>query len=160
VWPVVRQSVPDAQLVLVGRDPGPAVRGLAGPGVEVAGTVPDVAPYIQRAAFTVAPLLAGGGSRLKILESLGWARGVVATTIGASGLEGLGGAGIVLADEPAQFAAEVVRLLEQPEQAARLGEQGRQAVRAYAWDTVLAPFSALWTPTSGPTGRRDGGPAA
>jgi glycosyltransferase involved in cell wall biosynthesis len=120
------------------------VRALAGPGVEVAGTVPDVAPYIQRAAFTVAPLLAGGGSRLKILESLGWARAVVATTIGASGLEGLGGAGIVLADEPAAFAAQVIRLLQDPPAAARLGQQGRQAVGAYAWDTVLAPFAGLW----------------
>lgn len=156
VWPVVRQSVPDAQLVLVGRDPGSAVRALAGSGVEVAGTVPDVAPYIERAALTVAPLLAGGGSRLKILESLGWARGVVATTIGASGLEGLGGAGIVLADEPAHFAAEVVRLLQDPQEATRLGRRGREAVHAYAWDTVLAPFAQLWAPTAAAGDQRAG----
>ena len=89
VWPLVRAVRPDARLLLVGRQPAPAVRDLAGPDVEVTGTVPDVQPFLARARCTLAPLLAGGGSRLKILESLAAGRPVVSTRVGAEGLDDL-----------------------------------------------------------------------
>ena len=69
---------------------------------------PEVAPYLARARVATAPLRAGGGSRLKILEALDAARPVVATTIGAEGLEDLVGSGIVLADSPDVMATKIV----------------------------------------------------
>ena len=62
----------------------------------------------------VAPLLAGGGSRLKILEALAAARPLVATTVGAEGLEDLVGRGVVVADAPADLAREVVTVRFDP----------------------------------------------
>jgi glycosyltransferase involved in cell wall biosynthesis len=141
VWPLVTDRLGDARLSLVGREPAPEVRALAGPGVTVTGTVPDVQPYLQRASVAVAPLRAGGGTRLKILEALGAGRPVVATTVGAEGLEDLVGHGVLIADEPAAMASAVADLLQDPDRAEALGQQGCAAVRArYSWDATLAPL--------------------
>ncbi|MGQ0434742.1 MAG: glycosyltransferase family 4 protein [Microthrixaceae bacterium] len=141
VWPHVRRAMPEARLVLVGREPTAAVRALARHDVAVTGTVPEVTPFLARARVAVAPLRAGGGSRLKILEALDAGRPVVATTIGAEGLESLVGRGILLADGAASFAETVVDLLRDPGRAASLGRQGNHAVaERFSWDRTLAPL--------------------
>jgi hypothetical protein len=146
IWPLVRARVPDAKLLLVGRDPSDAVRGQARPGVEVTGTVPDVRPYLQRARIGLAPLRAGGGSRLKVLESLDAGRPVVATAKGIEGLDDLVGNGVVVADEPAQLAAAIAELLTDPARAESIGLEGRAAVAdRHSWSTTLAPLVAAAT---------------
>lgn len=147
VWPLVRAARPDARLLLVGREPAPAVRDLAGPDVEVTGTVRDVQPFLAQARCTVAPLLAGGGSRLKILESLAAGRPVVSTSVGAEGLDDLAAHGIVLADDPRSFADAVVALLDDADRAERLGKEGHdRVVQRYTWDRTLAPLlDAMFT---------------
>jgi hypothetical protein len=63
IWPRVRARVPAARLLLVGKDPAPAVSALADDAsIEVTGTVADVNPYLARSRVVVAPLRAGGGT--------------------------------------------------------------------------------------------------
>ncbi|WP_369132384.1 glycosyltransferase [Modestobacter sp. I12A-02662] len=145
VWPRVTARVPGAHLQLVGRDPAERVRRLAGPDVEVTGTVDDLAPWYAKTRVCLAPLLAGGGSRLKILEALAAGRPVVATRIGVEGLEDLIGRGVVAEDDPERMAAAVAELLSDPERAAALGREGAAAVAAdHSWDAAVRPLlSAL-----------------
>lgn len=141
VWPEVRRRVGEARLLLVGRDPTPAVLALASSSVEVRANVADVAPFLTQARLTVAPLRSGGGSRLKILEALDAGRPVVATPVGADGLEDLVGRGIVVAGTPRTMAGAVADLLEDPAAAEALGRAGHQAVReGHSWDVALAPL--------------------
>lgn len=141
VWPLVCRRHSGARLLLVGRDPTLAVQALQGDTVEVTGHVPDVRPYLAAARVGLAPLRAGGGSRLKILEALDAGRPVVATTLGAQGLEDLIGEGVVTADTPEAMANAIAELLCDGERAAELGRRGHQAVQErYAWDKTLAPF--------------------
>lgn len=141
VWPTVRKQLPDARLLIVGRDPAPQVLALAGDSVEVTGTVPGLVPYYARSRVALAPLLAGGGSRLKILEALAYGRPVLATSVGAEGLEDLVGRGVVIADEPARLAAELASLLADPDRCVELGAAGLAAVRAdHSWEAATAPL--------------------
>lgn len=141
VWPAVRAEMPEARLKLVGREPAPEVRALAGPDIEVTGTVPDVRPYLAQARVAVAPLLSGGGTRLKVLEALDAGRPLVSTSAGIDGLTDLVGHGVLVADDPAEFAKRLVEMLRDPARAAELGVQGSRAVRErYAWDQVLRPW--------------------
>lgn len=143
VWPHVVAEVPGAHLQLVGRDPAEKVRRLAGPDVEVTGTVDDLAPWYAKSRVCLAPLLAGGGSRLKILEALAAGRPVVATRIGAEGLEDLIGRGVVAEDDPRRMAAAVVDLLRDPERSAALGREGAKAVADdHSWDAAVRPLLA------------------
>jgi polysaccharide biosynthesis protein PslH len=143
VWPLVLARQPDAQLVLVGRSPGPRVQRLAAPGITVTGTVADVRPYLALARIAVAPLLSGGGTRLKVLEALDVGRPVVATPIGAEGLGDLVGRGVTVTSTAASMADAITELLADPARAQAIGEQGSAAVaQRYAWDVVLAPWMA------------------
>jgi glycosyltransferase involved in cell wall biosynthesis len=141
VWPRVVRRVPAARLLLVGRDPGPALRRLSGPAVEVTGSVEEVRPYLARARVALAPLRSGGGTRLKILEALDAGRPVVATTIGAEGLECLAGDGLTIVDDPEGMAEQIAALLRDAARAAELGRQGSAAVAArFSWDRTLSPL--------------------
>jgi polysaccharide biosynthesis protein PslH len=141
VWPLVRARQPDAELLLVGRSPGPRVQRLAAADITVTGTVADVRPYLAQARVAVAPLRSGGGTRLKVLEALDVGRPVVATPIGAEGLEDLVGCGVTVASSAPDMADAIVGLLADPAYAAMVGAQGSRAIaERYAWDVVLEPL--------------------
>lgn len=152
VWPHVLSGRPDAQLLLVGRNPAAAVRALQGPSVEVTGTVPDLLPHYARSRVAVAPLRSGGGSRLKILEALAHARPLVSTTVGVEGLEDLIGRGVVVADDPAAMADAILALLADDAECASLGAAGAEAVRVdHSWQAATQPLVDLLSArTEGP----------
>ena len=141
IWPLVLARVPSARLLLVGRDPAPSVLALAGDNVQVTGTVADVTPYLAESRVVVAPLRAGGGTRLKIMEALDAGRPVVATSVGCEGIEDLVGRGVVVADTAAGLADAVASLLLDPAGASALGRTGHDAVSAaHTWDRALVPL--------------------
>ncbi len=130
---------PAATLYLVGRDPAPAVQRLAGGSVVVTGTVPEAARYIAEAQVFVAPLLAGSGSRLKLLEALALERAAVTTPAGAQGLDVRHGEHLLLASSAPAFAEAIVHLLRDPAQRQGLGRRGRALVQSRYDRRVVAP---------------------
>jgi polysaccharide biosynthesis protein PslH len=141
IWPTVLARVPQARLLLVGKDPAPSVLALADDTIEVTGTVDDVRPYLAQARVVVAPLRAGGGTRLKIMEALDLGRPLVATSVGCEGMEDLIGRGVVVADTAPALAGAIEGLLLDPAHAAALGRAGHDAVAAdHTWDAALAPL--------------------
>lgn len=142
IWPLIRARLPEARFVAVGRQPPDDIAQY--PGVTVTGFVPDVRPFLARAATVVAPLRVGGGTRIKILEALAMGKAVVATTLGAEGLRVTHDQDILLADAPEDFARCVTRLLAQPALRARFGRNGRRLVeRKYAWETQAAEYDRI-----------------
>jgi glycosyltransferase involved in cell wall biosynthesis len=140
-FPRIRAEAPDVSLTIVGRNPSPALRAAAGPGIRVTGTVDDVRPFVDEAAVYVVPLRVGGGTRLKLFEALAMGKAVVSTTVGAEGLPLEPGEHFVQADAPEDFARAVVGLLRRPDERRRLGEAGRQLVESrYSWPQVAMEF--------------------
>jgi polysaccharide biosynthesis protein PslH len=135
-WPLIRAQIPDATWQIVGRNPPPEVQRLVGlPGITVTGTVPDVRPYLAASTVAIAPLLIGGGTRLKILEALAMRKAVVSTTVGCEGLALVSGKHLIVADQPEAFAQAVVELVKNPEKRRALGTAGRSLVEAeYSWE--------------------------
>ncbi|HKY05218.1 MAG TPA: glycosyltransferase family 4 protein [Blastocatellia bacterium] len=135
VWPAVHAENPYLVFTIVGRNPAPDVRALAGlPGVEVTGTVSDVRPFYREAAASIVPLRIGGGSRLKILESLAAGVPVISTELGAEGIDATPGRDIVVADSKDELAGASVRLARDSAERQSLIKHGRALVRAeYDW---------------------------
>ena len=134
-WPQVRVQVPDAELMVVGKDPPPEVQALAGDGVSVEGFVPSMAPYFAKATAVVVPILTGAGIRVKIVEAMSAGRAIVSTSLGWEGLPHVEpDRHLLVADEPAAFAAATVRLLREPELRRRLAKDARAlAETEYDW---------------------------
>ena len=143
ILPAIRAEIPQVTVSVVGRNPSAGLKRAAERhNVGVAGTVPDVRPWIARAAVYIVPLRIGGGTRLKIFEALAMGKAVVSTTVGAEGLPVIDGKHIVRADESADFAARVVELLRNPARRRKLGAAGRKLVKErYGWPQVAAEFA-------------------
>ncbi len=146
VMPHLRDAGVDAHFWVVGRNPHARLQRLAGrDDITITGAVPDVRPYIVQADVYVTPLLAGGGTRFKILESLALAKPVVSTHLGADGIPVQDGAHLALADEPTEFARRVIDLLRHPHQARAMGQRGRAFIQQhYSWDAIAPELEKLF----------------
>ena len=136
VWPAIRRELPDARLDIAGRDPPPSVLALGErEGIAVVGPVPEMPPYFARAHAVVVPILTGAGIRVKIVEAMANGRAVVSTSLGWEGLPYVEpGRHLLVADEPAEFAATTARVLREPALRAQLATEARAlAERRYDW---------------------------
>lgn len=146
IAPHLRERLPDARVRLVGRDAPPSVQALAErPGVEVAGYVPDLAAAMAAATVVTLPLRQGSGLRGKLLEAWSAGKAVVATRVACEGTAAVDGEHCLIADEPAQFAAAIARLIGDPALRARLGAAGRALVLAkHGTAGIVAEYEAVY----------------
>jgi glycosyltransferase involved in cell wall biosynthesis len=146
VLPLIQKQRPRTSFAIVGQRPHPRLDVLREmPGVTVTGYVDDVRPYLAGATVYVAPLRVGGGTRLKLLEAMVMGKAIVSTTVGAEGFPVVNGHELVLADEPEQFAGEVLNLLENPARRSRLGSIGRTFAEAnYGWDALTPQLEKVY----------------
>jgi glycosyltransferase involved in cell wall biosynthesis len=113
IWPRVLARAAPAVFRIVGRVPPTAVVDLTrSPSVELHADVEDILPWFEASRVMVAPIRAGSGTRLKILEAFAAGRPVVSTSIGCEGLDVVHGEHLFIADDPDAFAECVVRLLQ------------------------------------------------
>jgi polysaccharide biosynthesis protein PslH len=136
----LKEQVPDLQVLIVGKDPISEVKGYSAlPGVTVTGGVPDVRPYYRRAWLQIVPLRIGGGTRLKIVESLGIGTPVVSTRIGAQGLDLEHHFDILYADTVSEFISQTARALRDSQLRATLEKNGRaSAEKRLSWKKLGA----------------------
>jgi glycosyltransferase involved in cell wall biosynthesis len=148
----LRQLVPDLQVLIVGKAPIPEVHAYAGlPDVTVTGGVPDVRTYYRRSWLQIVPLRIGGGTRLKIVESMAIGTPVVSTTIGAQGLNLRHAEDILLADTPEAFAQETARALRDASLRAHIEKIGRQtAIDRLSWPMLGKRLSEFYARRFGP----------
>lgn len=144
ILPVIRKSIAQVTLTIVGRNPSRKLYDAASKAdVQVTGTVDDIRPYVDQAALYIVPLRIGGGTRLKIFEALAMGKAVVSTTIGAEGLPLKEGKHIVRADDADSFAETVIMLLRDSKRRRMLGSAGQQLMEEkYSWSTVADEFEA------------------
>ncbi len=146
VLPLIQAEVPAAHFYVVGQQPHPRLASLARhPAITLTGRVPDVRPYIAGAGVYVVPLRIGGGTRLKVLEAMAMGQAIVSTRLGCDGFAFQDGREVLFADQPAEFADKVIRLVRDPQAAAQLGERARAYVTAhFGWEAILPRLEAVY----------------
>jgi len=139
VWPLLKREYPDVTFTVIGREPPGELVALAqrDTGLRLTGYVDDVRPLIAGAAVYVCPIRDGGGTRLKVLDAMAMGKAIVSTSIGCEGLDVEPEQNILVADRPAEFVAQIGRLIEDATLRERLGRSARTAVEArYSWETI------------------------
>jgi len=138
IWPLLRQRWPALVWRLVGKNPSAVSRFTSGdPRIEVTGEVDSAVRELARARVAVVPLLAGSGTRFKILEAWSAGLAVVSTSIGAEGLPARDGENLLIADGGPAFATAVTRVLDDTNLRRELGHAGRLVLeREFTWDAV------------------------
>lgn len=151
IWPRIHARGRGRHLLVVGRRPVAAVQALSQlPGVSVVGDVPDVRPYLTRAAVVVVPIRTGAGLKNKILEGCAMRRPVVASLRSLGGLTARPHIDLLAADRPQNWVASVCRLLERPAYAAEIAGNGHRWVRrAHSWTLCGTRFHEILTSVCG-----------
>jgi sugar transferase (PEP-CTERM/EpsH1 system associated) len=145
VLPVVQERIPGCTLKIVGADPDPQVQRLGhDSSVTVTGFVPDLNEQLNQAAVFVAPLRFAAGIQNKVLEAMAAGTPVVTTGLINEGLGAQPQHEILVADDVASTARQIVLLLQDQEQRQQIARAGRQFVeRQYSWDHVVERVAAI-----------------
>jgi polysaccharide biosynthesis protein PslH len=142
VYPLIKQQRPNVTLRITGSTGKARLSGLAlDKSVILTGFVDDVRPVVAGAWVSVAPILSGGGTRLKILESMALGTPVVSTSKGAEGIEAMDGQHLLIADDAESFARRVAELLADRALRDRLTHNARHLVAShYDWTAIGQRF--------------------
>lgn len=148
ILPLIHRKKPDCKVAIVGRTPSASTLALAEKDqrIQVTGTVPDVRPWLWGSAVSIVPLRIGGGTRLKIYESMAAGTAVVSTTVGAEGLDVSHPSNIRLADTPSAFAEACLSLLNDKAERDRMASEAFELVASrYSWDKITDQFESVLT---------------
>ncbi len=147
VWPIVLEHRPDARMLVVGRNPPPALvtkaeqRKLAW---RFTGFVDDIRPHVLQGDVSVIPLRVGSGTRLKAFEAMALGRPVVSTTLGVEELAVQPGTHFLAADTADAFAGALVRLLDDAALRQQLAGSARTLLEErFSWSAVGRQFEAI-----------------
>jgi GT2 family glycosyltransferase/glycosyltransferase involved in cell wall biosynthesis len=134
VLPLILAKVPQARLLVAGSDPPPR-HAFPDPAnaIDLLGFVDDIQPLFSSCAVFICPIRSGSGVRVKLLEAFASGVPVVSTKLGAEGLARADGEFCFLADDAAEFASKVVRLLQDEATALEMAGRARREVEEY-WD--------------------------
>lgn len=142
VFPRVKEMNPQARLTITGDPAGRSFPQV--PGVTHAGFLRDVRPKVAASWASIAPILTGGGTRLKILEAMALHTPVISTSKGAEGLDVKHEEHLLIADSPKDFAEATASLLADPDLRSRLAANAYSLVRErYDWSVILPRFLNL-----------------
>ena len=144
VLPVVRNTLPYAQLLISGANPVPRVRKLEGNGVTVSGWVEDIRDSYARARIFVAPMLIGTGLQNKLLEAMAMELPCVTSPLANNALQAKPGTEICIAEAPQEFAAAIIELLSDEAKRSAIAAAGHQfALKNFNWQAKTHELEQL-----------------
>jgi glycosyltransferase involved in cell wall biosynthesis len=144
IFPLILERAPATRFLVTGSTQGVDIEKLPlCPNVEFTGYLDDVWSAVANSWISIVPLRLGGGTRLKVIESLGLGTPVISTSKGVEGLDLRAGVDILVADDPRSFADATLSLLDNPAQRQHLSEQGRRAVDRYDWASIGRKLNEL-----------------
>lgn len=145
VFPIVRSAVPSANFIVVGNGASAALARFAGiPKVEVVGFVPDLRPYLAKAAVSVAPLTVGAGVSNKLGEGFAVGTPVVATPLSCGDLPVTNGRELFIGHDAQEFASKVIELLTHVPLRREIARRARAFIEQYDWDVVSAKMEQVF----------------
>jgi GT2 family glycosyltransferase/glycosyltransferase involved in cell wall biosynthesis len=129
IFPLITAELPQLRFIVAGAHPPEEITALASDQVIVTGKVPDLRDLFDPCRVFVCPLRVGAGVKGKIVSALSYGIPIVATSIGVEGTGLIHDTNILVADQPADFAAATLRLYRDAELWARFSLGGQRIVQ-------------------------------
>jgi glycosyltransferase involved in cell wall biosynthesis len=138
LWPAIKQRMPEAQLLVVGREAKKTLGGLAtASDVEIRENVPETEPYFRRLNVMLYASDSGSGMKVKVMEAFAFGTPVVTNADGVEGLLAKDGVHVGLAEDDAGLVERTVRLLRDPAQARLQGQNARLLLERYCSPPIV-----------------------
>ncbi len=148
IYPLVKKEVPEVCIDVVGGNLTEELKrlSLADSSIHLVGFVDDPLPYLQRSTVFVAPMLSGGGTKLKVLEAMAAGRAIVCTSVGCEGIGGVDRKHYIVSDDVGGFADAVIALLTDEESRAAIEANARDlASSRYDFDHICGKLNAYYS---------------
>ena len=129
VWPKLHLAFPTLQFHVAGRKTPARILTLDLPNVFVHGEVPDAKAFLRSHPLTVAPILSGSGTRVKILDAMSTGRVVLTTSMGLEGIDAEHRREVLVCDTAAGFVAQLNWLLRDASRASEIGRAATELIR-------------------------------
>jgi GT2 family glycosyltransferase/tetratricopeptide (TPR) repeat protein len=136
IFPLVKKSIPNITLTIVGNKPPNKIRKLSSKNIKITGYVPSTVPYLNVARVSIAPLRYGAGMKGKIGEAMANGLPVVTTSVGAEGMGLINGSTSFIADDPECFAKYIVSLYENDDVWSEISQRGKEFIEQNYSPTV------------------------
>jgi polysaccharide biosynthesis protein PslH len=137
IFPIILESVPNAEFIIAGQRPVARVLNLKDSNVHITGFIEDLAIEYAKAHILVSPLRIGAGTQNKVLEALSMNIPVVSTYVGYEGLELPPYVGVLASDGPVEFAKNCIQLLTDIEFRNLVGSKGGEHIRGrFSWQGI------------------------
>lgn len=146
IWPELIEKHPEAQLDVVGSNPGAQIKRLAqrSPGVNLVGEVEDVRPYLHRSCLVTVPLRVARGIQNKVLEGMAVGKAVIASPESVEGIQAQDGEHLCICSTPREWIMRIDELFQDPARRITLGKQARERIlQCYSWDAQLSGLGDL-----------------
>ena len=137
IWPIIHTQFPKVKFYVAGRNMPEWLRKLDKVGVQAIGEVDNAIDFMNSKSIMVVPLLSGSGMRIKIIEGMAMGKIIVSTSIGAEGIDYQEDENIIIADKAEDFASSIIKCINNPEFAKRIGNRAALTARNLYSDTVL-----------------------
>jgi glycosyltransferase involved in cell wall biosynthesis len=145
-WPMVRKEVPDARFFAGGKGMPLHFFHITEPGVSIIEHVTSAPAFFMEHDVMVVPLLSGSGIRIKIIEGMSYGKAIVSTRVGAEGIGYTPEKNILIADEPDDFAAAVIKLLKDVGERERIEQEAlHYAKNHFDNKSVVLPLVEFYT---------------
>jgi glycosyltransferase involved in cell wall biosynthesis len=156
ILPLVRQSIPNVEVFIVGRDPFPSLMEAARPYpyVTVTGEPEDMRTYFELATVCCAPMRFASGMQFKVLEALAMEVPMVTTPAAADGLRIDGEVPpLVVGEDKHELANGIINLLRRDNERARLAAEGRRFIEThFVWARSVEKLEKMWVDAAAQTG--------
>ncbi|MEM5829479.1 MAG: glycosyltransferase family 4 protein [Candidatus Aenigmatarchaeota archaeon] len=137
IMPKVLEKIPNAKFLIVGKK---YEFGIEHEAMVFTGLVDDIENYINVADVVIVPILAGSGTRIKILEAIACGKVVVSTSKGAEGLiNELTKPFLKISDDWETFSNLIVESIQNPEKK----EVPKEFEEKYAWQNIYKKFNKI-----------------
>jgi glycosyltransferase involved in cell wall biosynthesis len=147
IWPQIKQTLPDAQLKIVGNAPTKEIKayGAQDDSIEVTGRVEDIRDAFKQAHVLLAPVFSGKGTRYKILEAMASGTPIVATPTAVEGLKLSHGQQVLVGQDAQSLANLTLKVLNDPVLWKQLSQAGQAFVEQYYdWNLISQKLDKLY----------------
>jgi polysaccharide biosynthesis protein PslH len=139
VWLPLAPQFPHVSFVIAGRNmPQQFLNYHNTHNIKVMGEIDNAFDFMQHNAVQVVPLFAGSGIRVKILEAMALGKCIIATPLGAQGINYTMDENICIATDASEFLKEMVGLIDAPERITYIGNNAKQLAQSQYNVTILA----------------------
>jgi polysaccharide biosynthesis protein PslH len=146
IMPSVWKKRPDVKVCIVGKDPVRELLALtSNPAINVTGTVDDIRPFLKQGTVAVVPITYGAGIQNKVLEAMACGTPVVSTPMAVSAINVRAGKDLLVAQDPEDFARDVLCLLDDSNLREQIGEAGRFFVQEnHDWSAIAGRLETIY----------------